>query len=213
MSTLYLIIALTGLVLMGKFLKRDGHAQRTLRISIFWPVYTFVVWLIYAGIAYPDKLYDWIRNIVLALSGNPLHAYQSVGFGNFLSMPITDQISFVCYPLLILGLVAYGLLKPTKNETNDLATTTLGLNSLLIGLLVVGLVTSGITYPIRMIELMCILSSPLAANSLIELLSSTKKKRLIVAMAMIAIVCLNTHWLFRIIQRTVPSWISESWLD
>lgn len=215
-STLCLIITLAGVNFTEKFLAIFGHKQEEFRISKIWPLYTFAVWFAHASITYPHKLYDWVINVALALRGMAQHAYQSVGPINLLNMPTLDQASFICYPILIGGLTIYGIFGLSRKylTTKNIAIITFGLNSLLFSLFILGFVTRGLTYPIRIMEVILALSCPLAAKVFMQLFwkSTSRKTKLIIGVIMIMVVFFNTHWLFRIIQRTIPSWTSEYWL-
>ena len=214
LSSAILILVLAGSFLATIFLKRYGRMQGTCRISAFWALYTCAVWYVYASIVYPYKIHDWIINLSLALLGMPQHAYQAVALNNFLWMPLIDQISFISFPILIHVFAAYELLKSAKGTSSNLPPVTIGTNGSLFGLLVLGLVIRGITYPFRIFEVMYIFNSPLAAKSLIELFLTGRswKKNLVLVAVMTLVIFINTHWLFRIVQRTVPSWTSEYWL-
>ena len=205
LTTLYFIVALSGLLLLVWVLKVFRRGGITARISVLWPMYTACVWYICASLLYRQKFADWVISLYRALAGYARPEFRAVTWMNFLGMgSIIDQLAFACYPILVLGLATYGLMQTKGRKLADpVLVKTLGPVGALGALFVFGLAASGLTYPLRLIELITILCCPLAAKALAELLSSDRSRtvKLCVAVGILVVVLLSTHWMFRGIQR------------
>jgi hypothetical protein len=207
LSTVYFVATLSGLFLVEWVLKVVRIGGRVPRISALWPMYTVIGWYVCSTVLYRPKVEEWVIGVYNALKGNLISGeYHAVTFTNFFGMGLIDQISFIIYPSLVLGLAMYGLMQTKGRKLADpVIVKTLGLISLLSALFVFGLAESGLTYPLRVIELTSILCCPLAAKALSELLSSDRSKivKLCVGVGILAVVLLSTHWMFRGIQKLI----------
>lgn len=205
LTTLYFIAALSGLLLLVWVLKVFRRGGITARISVVWPMYTVCVWYVCASLLYREKFADWVISLYRALAGHARPEFRAVTWVNFLGMgSIVDQLAFASYPILVLGLATYGFMQTKGRKLADpVLVKTLGPVGALGALFVFGLTASGLSYPLRLIELIMILCCPLAAKALAELLSSDRSTtvRLCVVVGILVVVLLSTHWMFRGIQR------------
>jgi len=206
LDTLYFIATVSGLVLLGWVLKVNRRGGVAVNFSAMWPIYAVAAWFVCANVLYRQKFEGWVTSVYQALMGQFLHGYHAVNLTNLLGMGSIDQFSFLSYPSLVLGLAMYGIVQTKGRKLADpILLKTLGSIGLLGALFAFGLAARGVTYPLRIIELICILCCPLAAKALAGLLSPDRPRivRSFAGLALVAVVLLSTHWMFRAIQRWV----------
>jgi hypothetical protein len=204
LATLYFIAVAGGWFLLGWVLKVVRRGGTGARISGLWPMYTFVVWFIYANVLYRQRFEDWITGVYVALTGAPTYEFRAVTLTNFFGMGPIDMISFLIYPSLVSGLVIYGIMQTKGRKLADPVLVKTLASIVLLGILFAfGLGARGLTYPLRIIELISLLCCPLAGKALGELLSSDRPKivNLCVGIVILVVVLLSTHWMFRGVQR------------
>lgn len=224
LTVIYFVFTVVGVWLISKF-RPSRFSGLNFKIYPFVTIFTGAMWLVYSIIMYPTTFVIWASNLRdIVLFRQVFHSINSVGVGDFMSQPLFDKISFMAIPIFIGGLFLIYLGQKWRLRAIDSnmlsfisecfhdqpVLLTIGLVWVLGFTFVFGLAFNGVLYPIRNIEFILTLLTPIGAISLFNLLShrSTKVRILIILLAVIVTV-ISIYWTYHIFQRTIPLWIAN----
>ncbi len=208
LSSLYLIFALSGLYLAGRF------TRNCVRLPSFLVSYAVLFWYVSSMFLYPEKMERWGTALAEVLRRSLVEfppEFTSVDISSFANLIAIDKLLFLTYPSLILALVVGAVLAPSRGKgkwyfhIDNSVTIIVGVNGVLMAVLLVGLTFQGLLYPFRMMGLVLILCIPIAAKFLLQLASSLKGQIVFGVVASLSVL-LGTASIYRLVQRTVPLW-------
>jgi len=210
LSTLYLIVTLFGLSFSSWFTKSSLKGKE--KWFLLLGVYTYTLWFGYGSFIYPSFFNVYIY---LQTSINPISLAQSA--------TLLDIVSFIAYPMFILGLFVYMLLKVLKVQkvsdvvrlfkkvresvATDPYWTTLvySLGFIFVGgLFLLGFAIPNI-FPFRILEVLIIGLCPVSSLTLIQVANAnpSKKRTLLMFVLTVFVVLLSIHRYYRQIQGRV----------
>jgi hypothetical protein len=222
LTLIYFVLTIFGVWIISKT-RLHRFSGFNFKIFPFLTIFTSVTWVAYSVLVYPTIFIEWISLIRdITLYGRVFHDISSVGLGSFFSQPPFDMISFMAVPLFIGGLFLLYLGQEWRiraiNSTmlssfikifhNESILLTIGMIWLLGFTFLASLAFNGVLYPIRIIEFILSLMTPIGAISLLNLLSHRSNKvRILIILLAIVVTILSIYWTYHVFQRTVPLWI------